>query len=151
MAKGSLGGDTGFKKKKKSDEAELDITPMIDVVFLLLIFFMVTSTMDDQKAANVPPAEHGIGVDTNSATIVSVLADPGGGTARIVLGDGPDGEEIVNLELVRRAVQAGFNEGKELCIVKAERDVKEGRVQEVMKVLAEIEGLRFAVGVQDPQ
>ena len=54
MAKGSLGGNAGIKKKKNED-ADLDITPMIDVVFLLLIFFMVTSTMDDQKAANVPP------------------------------------------------------------------------------------------------
>lgn len=150
MAKGSLAGDAGIKKKKK-DEAELDITPMIDVVFLLLIFFMVTSTMDDQKAANVPPAVHGIGADANGATIVSVFADEGGGNARVVLGDSPDGEEVVNLDLVRRYVQSGFNEGKELCIVKAERDVTEGKVQEVLKTLIDIEGLRFAVGVQDPQ
>ncbi len=150
MAKGSLGGDAGIKKKKNED-ADLDITPMIDVVFLLLIFFMVTSTMDDQKAANVPPAEHGVGVDANKATIVSVVADEAGGTGRVILGDDPSGEEIVNLELVRRFVQAGFNEGKELVIIKAERDVKEGRVQEVLKVLAEIDGLKFAIGVQNPQ
>ena len=150
MAKGSLGGDAGIKKKKNED-AELDITPMIDVVFLLLIFFMVTSTMDDQKAANVPPVEHGVGADANQATIVSVVADEAGGTGRVILGDDPGGEEIVNLDLVRRHVQAGFNEGKELVIIKAERDVKEGRVQEVLKVLADIEGLKFAIGVQDPQ
>lgn len=150
MAKGSLGGDAGIKKKKNED-ADLDITPMIDVVFLLLIFFMVTSTMDDQKAANVPPAEHGVGVDANNATIVSVVADEAGGTGRVILGDDPSGEEIVNLELVRRYVQAGFNEGKELVIIKAERDVKEGRVQEVLKTLAEIDGLKFAIGVQNPQ
>ena len=150
MAKGSLGGDAGIKKKKNED-AELDITPMIDVVFLLLIFFMVTSTMDDQKAANVPPVVHGVGADANQATIVSVVADEAGGTGRVILGDDPGGEEIVNLDLVRRYVQAGFNEGKELVIIKAERDVKEGRVQEVLKVLADIEGLKFAIGVQDPQ
>jgi len=150
MAKGSLGGDAGIKKKKNED-ADLDITPMIDVVFLLLIFFMVTSTMDDQKAANVPPAEHGVGVDANKASIVSVVADEAGGIGRVILGDDPGGEEIVNLDLVRRYVQAGFNEGKELVIIKAERDVKEGRVQEVLKVLADIDGLKFAIGVQNPQ
>jgi biopolymer transport protein ExbD len=150
MAKGSLGGDAGIKKKKNED-ADLDITPMIDVVFLLLIFFMVTSTMDDQKAANVPPAVHGVGADANKATIVSVIADSAGGVGRVILGDDPGGEEIVNLDLVRRAVQAGFNDGKELVIIKAERDVKEGRVQEVLKVLADIDGLKFAIGVQDPQ
>jgi biopolymer transport protein ExbD len=150
MAKGSLGGDAGIKKKKNED-ADLDITPMIDVVFLLLIFFMVTSTMDDQKAANVPPAVHGVGADANKATIVSVIADEAGGVGRVILGDDPGGEEIVNLDLVRRHVQAGFNDGKELVIIKAERDVKEGRVQEVLKVLADIDGLKFAIGVQDPQ
>mgnify|MGYP003325625382 CR=1 FL=1 len=31
--------------RKKLEDAEMDITPMIDVTFLLLIFFMVTSTM----------------------------------------------------------------------------------------------------------
>lgn len=149
MAKGSLGGDS--IKKKKNEDADLDITPMIDVVFLLLIFFMVTSTMDDQKAADVPPAVHGVGADANKATIISVVADEGGGVGRVIIGDDPSGEEIVNLELVRRHVQAGYNEGKELVIVKAERDVKEGRVQEVLKVLAEIDGLKFAIGVQDPQ
>jgi biopolymer transport protein ExbD len=147
MARGSLGGDAGIKKKKTED-AELDITPMIDVVFLLLIFFMVTSTMDEQKAANVPPAKHGVGADANKATFVSVIADEAGG-GRVILGDSPDGEEIVNLDLVRRYVQAAFNEGKELVIIKAERDVKEGRVQEVLKVLADIDGLKFAIGVQD--
>ncbi len=32
---------------KKRVEAFLDMTPLIDVVFLLLIFFMVTTTFDD--------------------------------------------------------------------------------------------------------
>ena len=104
--------------------------------------------MDEQKAANVPPAKHGVGADANKATFVSVIADEAGG-GRVILGDSPDGEEIVNLDLVRRYVQAAFNEGKELVIIKAERDVKEGRVQEVLKVLADIDGLKFAIGVQD--
>jgi len=31
-------------KRKKSDGAEVDISPLIDVVFILLIFFMVSTT-----------------------------------------------------------------------------------------------------------
>ncbi len=50
MARRSL---SGGMKKKKAEEADLDITPMIDVTFLLLIFFMVASKMDPQKQANV--------------------------------------------------------------------------------------------------
>ena len=33
-------------RKNISDEVEVNLTPLIDVVFLLLIFFMVTTTFD---------------------------------------------------------------------------------------------------------
>ena len=136
-------------KRKKPEEAELDITPMIDVTFLLLIFFMVASKMDPQKTANTPPAVHGVGANADAAIIVSVLADPGGGKSRVILGD-CDGEEAPNMELVKRYVSVGQADGKELVIIKADRDCKEVEVQDVMQALVDFEGLKFAVGVQDP-
>ncbi len=33
-----------FSRKRKKDEVMLDMAPLIDVIFLLLIFFMVTTT-----------------------------------------------------------------------------------------------------------
>ena len=36
-------------KPKNRDEFSLDITPLIDVVFLLLIFFMVSTTFKDES------------------------------------------------------------------------------------------------------
>jgi len=140
---------SGFKKDKKPEEAELDITPMIDVTFLLLIFFMVTSTMEQQKQIDVPPAKHGVGAEASNATFVTILANEGG-LGRVLLGDGADGEEVVSMDRVARFVQQGLNEGRDLCIVKAERDVTEGRVQEVLRAAGEIDGMRFAVGVQAP-
>ncbi|MGR9045889.1 MAG: ExbD/TolR family protein [Gammaproteobacteria bacterium] len=45
--------------RKKKDKLEISITPMIDVVFLLLIFFMVTTTFNRETALNIklPQAE----------------------------------------------------------------------------------------------
>lgn len=40
--------------KKRADD-ELDMTPMVDVTFLLLIFFMVTAAFALQKVLEVPP------------------------------------------------------------------------------------------------
>ncbi|MFT5837207.1 MAG: biopolymer transport protein ExbD [Candidatus Azotimanducaceae bacterium] len=37
-------------KKKKDEKIGIAIAPMIDVVFLLLIYFMVASTMEQQEA-----------------------------------------------------------------------------------------------------
>jgi biopolymer transport protein ExbD len=42
-----------FRKRPPSDD-ELDMTPMIDMTFLLLIFFMVTASFSLQKSIQVP-------------------------------------------------------------------------------------------------
>ncbi|MEO1614483.1 MAG: biopolymer transporter ExbD [Planctomycetota bacterium] len=41
-------------KRKKREEEELDMTPMVDVTFLLLIFFMVTAAFSLQKSIEMP-------------------------------------------------------------------------------------------------
>jgi biopolymer transport protein ExbD len=146
---GGGGGGVGFKRKKgKKEEAELDITPMIDVTFLLLIFFMVTSTMQSQAETNVPPAKHGIGADANESIMITILAEPGGGGGRILLGDNA-GDEVTNMELVKAYVQEGINDKKKLVIIKADRDVSHGKVAEVLKALADMEEIQFAIGVQE--
>ena len=45
--------DAAFSRKPCEYDAELDITPMIDVTFLLLIFFMVTRVFITSKGLNV--------------------------------------------------------------------------------------------------
>jgi len=45
-----------FTTKRESDE-ELDMTPMVDVTFLLLIFFMVTAAFTLQKSIEMPPPD----------------------------------------------------------------------------------------------
>lgn len=50
---------TAKKTKKKDFDGEFDITPMIDVVLLLLIFFMVSARMAPQNVAKLPKAKNG--------------------------------------------------------------------------------------------
>ncbi|TWU01475.1 biopolymer transporter ExbD [Neorhodopirellula pilleata] len=40
--------------RKKREDGELDMTPMVDVTFLLLIFFMVTASFSLQKSIQMP-------------------------------------------------------------------------------------------------
>ena len=42
------------EKKGETQEASMDMTPMVDVTFLLLIFFMVTAAFSLQKSLQVP-------------------------------------------------------------------------------------------------
>ena len=47
------------KRKRNPDDGEMDVTPMIDVTFLLLAFFVVVSKMDPQAAVDLPKASYG--------------------------------------------------------------------------------------------
>jgi len=40
-------------RKNMSEEVDVNLTPLIDVVFLLLIFFMVTTTFDKDAKINI--------------------------------------------------------------------------------------------------
>ncbi|MCG5528083.1 MULTISPECIES: biopolymer transporter ExbD [Halorhodospira] len=48
-----------LRRRQRRDEPDLNLTPLIDVVFLLLIFFMVTTTFVDQVGLDItlPEAE----------------------------------------------------------------------------------------------
>lgn len=48
--------DDGFSIRSVDSEfEEMDLTPMVDVTFLLLIFFMITASFSLQKSIQVPP------------------------------------------------------------------------------------------------
>ncbi len=40
-------------REPRNDDVEVNLTPLIDVVFLLLIFFMVSTTFIDESAINL--------------------------------------------------------------------------------------------------
>jgi biopolymer transport protein ExbD/DNA-directed RNA polymerase subunit RPC12/RpoP len=52
--------------KKKLEDTEMDMTPMVDVTFLLLIFFMVTASFTLQKSLEIPK----LSPDEASTTVV---------------------------------------------------------------------------------
>jgi biopolymer transport protein ExbD len=41
-------------RKKRREDVNLEMTPLIDVVFLLLIFFLITTTFSKSQEAHIP-------------------------------------------------------------------------------------------------
>ncbi|MDA1013459.1 MAG: biopolymer transporter ExbD [Planctomycetota bacterium] len=138
-----VGGDGWGGKKKKREDAELDITPMIDVTFLLLIFFILTSTMKGTPDQDVPPAKNGDGV--NGSIKVQVNAPESPDDDPVVL---LEGREMEIDELITEVGSMVLDMGAPVVIM-ADRDVPNGTVQDVMKKLRDIEGIRFHIGVQE--
>lgn len=60
------------RRKKKHEEAEMDMTPMIDVTFQLLIFFMLTNSLANPAPLPVAEAQYGRGVTPDGKQIILV-------------------------------------------------------------------------------
>ncbi len=58
--------------KRKRDEEEMDITPMIDITFLLLIFFVVCSKMDPTQTGMIPDADNGVAVSAKDSAVIFI-------------------------------------------------------------------------------
>ena len=41
------------RRKQGDDDAEVDMTPMLDIVFIMLIFFIVTAVFLDETAIDL--------------------------------------------------------------------------------------------------
>jgi len=63
--------------KRADEDIEVDMSPMIDMVFLLLIFFIVASTIIDEKVpVEIPKAAYAkVPEDTTGRLVVSVNKD----------------------------------------------------------------------------
>jgi biopolymer transport protein ExbD len=164
MADDPLGNDTlpeeaefegpALPRRPVRDTAEMDITPMIDITFLLLIFFLVCSTASPQTALELPPARHGSGVSDKTSVIITVARREGAGPPRVYLADGRRGtplsdDEELQSEAVTRAVREGVDAGKSNVLIKAERGVKHGQVWRVETAAGQVEGIRLHVAVME--
>jgi biopolymer transport protein ExbD len=63
-----------FRSKKKED-LELNITPLVDVVFLLLIFFMVSTTFDRKSEIHISLPKATEAMKEEEANIVNIAVD----------------------------------------------------------------------------
>ena len=67
----------GVSRKKRRVGIRIDMTPMVDVAFLLLIFFMVTTVFRTPKALeiNLPPKDIKQDVGISKTFQIRVIAD----------------------------------------------------------------------------
>jgi len=148
--------ESGFLPRRRMKEsADLDITPMIDITFLLLIFFLVASTPDSQTAVDLPPAEHGKGVSEQNAVILTVAHRGENRTPAVYVADGkigaplPDEVEAQEARIVQAVEQGFFVDGKSAVLVKAEKNVKHRHVSRVAAAAgsAQVDVLKLHVAV----
>jgi len=66
-----------MKQREVEDAGEIDLTPMLDVVFILLIFFIVTSVFVTEAGIEINRPEASI-VDDTSGDMILIAIGPAG-------------------------------------------------------------------------
>jgi len=109
---------------KEEDLLDINITPLIDIVFLLLIFFMISTTFVNDNAIDVqlPQASSAKSSSTEQATTVGVSAE---GNIYI------DGK-ATSLDKLK----AQLSSSKEVTI-KADKTASHGQVVKVLDIAKE--------------
>lgn len=139
------GGLEGPRKKHKTED-EIDVAPLIDCTFILLMYFIVLQAMSPRMDANVPNAAHGTAMKKETASVITIKSNKDTLRASIILGDsGTEG----TVAAVTAFVEDGVRRQKNDVIVMADRDVPHGIVQQVLKAAGKVDGVKLGVAVQD--
>ena len=143
--------DTPFRIQTKRREDEgMDLTPMVDVTFLLLIFFMITASFSVQKTLETPapdPDTEGASqqlVDLEELEQDSVIV-------RIEPGDKffVDGEPLADPDALPDRLRAVMNtDGKAELVIRAGGDVRHENVVRAYDAAGEVNMQRIRLAVE---
>ncbi len=147
------------KQRKQIVEEEMDITPMIDCTFLLLIFFLVASRIDTQVVLDLPPAKHASAVLVEHSVVLTVTKGSGD-LAAVYQGDTPGPNTLIPgataadqdqaiTSYVEKEIANSVN--KKFVLIKAEGNVKHREVARVAKAASQTEFQQLYVGVMEQQ
>lgn len=150
-------------KKKRRVSIRIDMTPMVDIAFLLLIFYMATTSFKPPEARAVDLPESHSQIELPDKDIINLTVTKYDSIyvdyVKIVeiMQDGQmietQGRVVILCERPSQAVSEihrarGQDRGakrKSLVVIKADQDARFGLMQDVMKAMAENNLERFLV------
>ncbi len=96
----------------KDDEPDVNLTPLIDVVFLLLIFFMVSTTFEHQSRIKIDLPEASAAPTSQEDESLEILIDAQG---RYFIGD----QQVVNTtaRTLKSAISKAAGEREGLAVI----------------------------------
>lgn len=147
---GTTGSDELIARRPDSEPPEFDITAMVDLVFMMNIYFIVTFVTVAMGELNLPAATHVSALNADTAVVLTVVRSLDGQSVTVYLGDGEKGEPLNDAtqqeQRIQAAVEQGAAEGKTAVLLKAEKKV---RLADLFRVAtaASVEGVKLHVAV----
>ena len=130
------------KRHAHTEDAEINITPMLDIVFIMLIFFIVTTSFTKETGASIvkPEAEQAISL-RNGTILIGIKSND----------DIWMSKRLIELREVRSMVELAKAENpKGSVVIVADKDSRIGTVTQVMDQvkMAGVEGI--AISAENP-
>ncbi|NQY64187.1 MAG: biopolymer transporter ExbD [Alteromonadaceae bacterium] len=117
------------KRIREDEEAMIDMTPMLDIVFIMLIFFIVTTSFVKEAGIEVNKPKAANQTKQKNANIFIAVKDTGE-----IWFD----KRRVDIELVGSQIEKILAEQPtDVIIIQADKDAKHGVVVEVMDAIKE--------------
>jgi biopolymer transport protein ExbD len=136
-------------KKKRRLGIRIDMTPMVDVAFLLLTFFMLTTTFSKPQTMeiNLPPGESKVEVAESNLLTLRIMDD---GSIFWNIGVEPP-KKIEFKDLHGLLVERSQSNPKLITLVKVDRKAKYKQMVDVMDELQVSNVTRFSLAPMLPQ
>ena len=136
-AKASHGDDEIVAREPVPIDDEIDFTPMVDIVFLLLIFFMVSTKISSSPKVDLPESFNGKNVVEKEFVVVAVRKG-NEDSAQVTRVDGTAFSADVEQQEAEIAeyVERELNSERSQVLVKAAGDVRYGEVERVRQAVA---------------
>jgi biopolymer transport protein ExbD len=132
------------------DDAHFDVTAMVDLVFMMNIFFLVSWVGANLAELDLPTARHCTAVDTDTTVVISVTGKAGQ-RAEIHLGEARAGEVVADpaevVPKIQALIEKGASEGKKTVLVKAQRDLQLNQLRTVLTAASSVEGVKLNAAV----
>ncbi len=99
------------KKRRSAEEAEINMTPMLDIIFIMLIFFIVTTSFSKE-----------FGLDTNRTSEMPVTTEKLSETIFVRIDDDGQiyiGNRATDIRLVRANIESNLAQTPDAAVVVA--------------------------------
>jgi biopolymer transport protein ExbD len=144
------GGKPLVARRPLVDDAHFDVTAMVDLVFMMNIFFLVSWVGANLAELDLPTARHCTAVDTDTTVVISVTGKAGQ-RAEVHLGEARAGELVADpaevASKVQTLIEKGASDGKKTVLVKAQKDLQLNQLRTVLTAASSVEGVKLNAAV----
>jgi biopolymer transport protein ExbD len=141
------GSGTLLPAKRLEEDAHFDITAMIDLVFMMNIFFMVTAMATALAEINLASAQHCMAADTEGAVIITIMANASEPLVYLGSADGTPLAHDEQDKAITAAVEQALASGHGNVIIRAEQEVLHKDVARIARMASESSEVKLHLAV----